>query len=109
MVSIKDTQVTIHNNSINKEFWVTNKEGESEVHKSAFCSQLGPLFLCISELIEAGEALRHNNREEYVDGLIDCIVRVLDLCEHEGIDTEKELLKVMESNSKRPPMHNKAF
>jgi NTP pyrophosphatase (non-canonical NTP hydrolase) len=76
------------------------------------------LMLVVSELGEACEALRCDNRQygskkwakdTYEDEIADCFIRLADLCEAQGIDIEWQISKKMSYNKKRPKKHGKKF
>lgn len=67
------------------------------------------LMLCVSELAEAQEALRNNNPKNFNEEIADVFIRLADLCGGLDIDIEKEIIKKMRKNAKRPYKHGKAF
>jgi len=104
-----------HENAVNKGFW---EDIDLEWHKVAFknpavnidTNAIGNrLMLIVSELAEAQEGLRHNNRENFKEELADVCIRVFDLCGGLDIDLEAEIIKKMKKNKDRPYKHNKAF
>ena len=76
------------------------------------------IALIHSELSEALEALRNNNRQEldkpwrkdtFEDELADVAIRLFDFASSEDINLEKFILLKLEYNKTRPPKHNKQF
>ena len=67
------------------------------------------LMLIVSELGEALEALRHDDRENFAEELADVAIRLADLSGGLYIDLEAEIKKKMEKNRKRSYKHGKAF
>ena len=67
------------------------------------------LMLIVSELSEALEALRHNDRDNFKEELADVAIRLGDLCGGLNIDLETEIKKKMEKNKTRGYKHGKAF
>jgi NTP pyrophosphatase (non-canonical NTP hydrolase) len=65
------------------------------------------LMLAVSELGEAMEAFRHDDRGNFAEELADTVIRIMDDCEALGIDLEAEILAKMEKNRQRPHMHGK--
>ena len=67
------------------------------------------LMLIVSELGEACEALRNNNDRNFKEEIADTFIRLADLCGGLGIDIEKEIIKKIKKNKKRPYKHGKEF
>jgi NTP pyrophosphatase (non-canonical NTP hydrolase) len=67
------------------------------------------LMLIVSELGEALEALRHEDKENFAEELADVAIRLADLCGGLCIDLEAEILKKMRKNKTREYKHGKAF
>jgi len=67
------------------------------------------LMLIVSELGEALEALRHDDRDNFREELADVAIRLADLCGGIGIDLESEIKQKLEKNRKRGYKHGKAF
>ncbi len=79
-------------------------------------------MLCISEIVEATEAVRTNQPDFYVEchegqdkpegemiELADCVIRIMDYFEFKGWDLDKALAAKMAYNEDRPYRHgNKA-
>ena len=77
-----------------------------ELFNSAIAKRL---MLIVSELGEALEALRNDDRENFAEELADVAIRLGDLCGGIGIDLESAIEKKMEKNRKRRYKHGKAF
>lgn len=103
-------QSLFHMNSVDHGFW----EGEERQHP------LLKLFLIITELAEAGEAIRAGTAEvpcdkgdntllltQIEEEMADVVIRVLDFCEGFGIDLGKAILKKHDYNLSRPHRHGK--
>lgn len=65
------------------------------------------LMLVVTELAEAMEGYRHNDKDNFREELADTFIRLLDLCGGLGIDIEGEIAKKSETNKKRPYKHGK--
>lgn len=72
------------------------------------------IALCHSELSEALEEYRSGKPMYYIEGgkpegiaveMADCIIRILDWCEHEKIDIEGFIARKHEYNKGRPYKH----
>ena len=85
----------IHNNAKDKGFWDEERNiGES-------------LMLIVTEVAEAMEAHRNDDRENFEEEIADVIIRTLDLCGGLGIDIEAAMRKKMQYNYTRPYKHGK--
>lgn len=67
------------------------------------------LMLIVTELAEACQALRKDNKKQFAEELADTVIRVADLAGGRNIDLEKEILKKIEKNKKRKFRHGKKF
>lgn len=65
------------------------------------------LMLVVTELSEAMEAYRNNDKENLIEELSDSFIRLLDLTGSLDIDIEKGIKEKMEINKKRPFRHGK--
>lgn len=86
-----------YNAAVNKGFW----------SKSRRTPEL--LMLIVSELSEALEADRHDNKKNFNEEIADTFIRLFDLCGAYAINIEKEIKKKMEFNKKRPRLHGKRY
>ena len=87
-------------------------------------------MLCVTELAEAVEALRKNNRQKiqniiskgketivyyewtkdtFEDEICDTFIRLADLCEYMNIDIEWQIKNKMKFNRTREKLHGKKF
>ena len=86
-----------HENARNKGFWDKPRE-------------FGTLIALLhSELSEALEADRNNDRDNLEEELGDTCIRIFDLCGSLGIDLEKVITLKMEKNKERPRLHGKLY
>lgn len=77
--------------------------------KHASGSILSALMLITTELAEAAEAVRKDDRANFAEELADTMIRLLDLCAAEGINIEAHIMDKMRKNMKRPQKHGKKF
>jgi NTP pyrophosphatase (non-canonical NTP hydrolase) len=80
-------------------------EHEIEYVKNAFNAQR--LMLVVTEVAEAMEAIRHNDKANFEEELADTVIRIFDMCGHNGIDIGKAIRDKTEKNMQRPQMHGK--
>jgi len=72
--------------------------------------ELGTAIALIhSELSEALEALRKDDKENFAVELADTAIRIADLCGYCDIDLEAVIEKKMKYNESRPYKHGKKF
>jgi NTP pyrophosphatase (non-canonical NTP hydrolase) len=76
--------------------FVTNWEG-----------MLAKLMLVVTEVSEAAEAVREENRERFAEEIADTFIRLLDICGSIGLDIERQINRKMEVNRDRPYRHGK--
>jgi len=124
-MQIKELCKEAHKIAIDKGFWELDKN-----KKLKFRNQSELLMLIVSELGEACEALRKNNRQvqpkslgqkrrfdlqgtwekdTFEDEIADVFIRLGDMCEALDIDIVWQIKKKMEYNKTRPKKHGKAF
>lgn len=65
------------------------------------------IALCHSELSEALEAYRHNDKDSFCEEIADEIIRLCHLCGDLNIDIESHIIKKMNLNKSRPTNHGK--
>jgi NTP pyrophosphatase (non-canonical NTP hydrolase) len=65
------------------------------------------LMLTVTELSEAMEAYRHDDRKNFAEEVADTFIRLLDICGSIGLDIESEIKNKMAINEKRPFKHGK--
>lgn len=65
------------------------------------------LMLIVTELAEAMESYRNRDDENFKEEIADTFIRLFDLCGGLDIDIEREILKKMQKNKKRPYKHGK--
>ena len=66
---------------------------------------LAVLMLITTEVAEAAEAVRNNDRENFAEELADVIIRCLDTCGGMGINIDAEIAKKLEKNRNRGHKH----
>ena len=118
-MDFKKLQEVCHKMAIEKGFWVPTGKLEEVRYRNE--SEL--LMLVVSELGEACEALRKDNRQPgHVDGvgkewfkdtfedeIADAVIRLLDMSEALGIDLEWQIEQKLKYNKTRPNKHGKKF
>jgi len=90
---MQQLQREIHQNAVNHG-WYEEPRGIPEM-----------LCLIHSEVSEALEAYRDNDEDLFAEELADVAIRLMDLCEYNGIDLEAEILRKHEINKGRPYRH----
>ena len=65
------------------------------------------LMLIVTELSEAMESYRKSDKENFNEEIADTLIRLFDLSGGLDIDIEKEIMKKMRKNKKRPYKHGK--
>ncbi|MBY6871640.1 nucleotide pyrophosphohydrolase [Clostridium botulinum] len=122
-MGIKDLVKDAYDNAKNHGFWEDwerieqlenmainiSKDGEKQV-KIDKCNAIATrLMLIVSEVSEALEGVRKEDRENFKEELADIVIRVADLAGGLDIDLEKEIKNKMDKNKNRPYKHGKAF
>lgn len=85
----------------------------SEAHKIAISKgwyeqpkETGTLLALVhSEVSEALEADRKDDKEHFAEELADVCIRIFDLCGYKGINLEQAIIKKMAYNKTRPQKH----
>ncbi|EPY2286113.1 MazG-like family protein [Clostridium sporogenes] len=86
-----------------------SKDGEKQV-KIDKCNAIATrLMLIVSEVSEALEGIRKDDRENFKEELADIVIRVADLAGGLDIDLDEEIKKKMKKNRNRPYKHGKEF
>lgn len=109
-----------HINAYTKGFWseelavvskmkADDKFCEEEINSVINAFRCQRLLLINSEVIEAMEALRKGDRENYREELADVFIRLGDLVGGEDIRIVNVIKKKMERNEQRPYLHGKEF
>jgi NTP pyrophosphatase (non-canonical NTP hydrolase) len=80
---------------------------EAKGFKTGWDNMPEKLMLVVTELSEAMEALRHEDKENFREEIADTFIRLSDICGSVGIDIEDEINKKMEVNKHRPHKHGK--
>ena len=96
-MNLKDLCVEAHRIAVAKGFYQKNRE----------VSEL--LCLLHSEISEALECDRKDDRDGFREEMADLIIRTADACQFLGIDIEKEVERKMKINEKRPFKHGKRY
>lgn len=91
--------------------FITPSSIATEEEKTMMMSKL---MLVVTEVAEAAEALRHDDKALFDEELADTIIRLLDICgacniDIEEIDIEEEVKKKMLKNQSRPHKHGKVL
>ena len=93
--SVKELCELCHSIAKSKGFW----DKERNVGEA--------LMLIVTELAEAMEAHRKQDKANFDEELADVFIRLFDLCGGMGIDVEAEIMKKCEKNKLRPYKHGK--
>jgi len=112
-MTLKELCKKAHQIAINKGFWLVTPSGNIAQRNT---SEL--LMLIVTELGEACEALRKNNKQDYKDvwrkdtfedEIADVFIRLGDMCKAMDIDIEWQIKRKMDYNKTRPRKHGKLF
>ena len=120
-LAINDLVEEAHKNARDKGFWDFCIQETDEMYKTdcVLTNEIhgltltliinGFLTLIASEVFEAQQALRKNDKANFKEEIADIFIRAADLCGGLGIDIEEEIIKKMEYNKGREKMHGKLF
>lgn len=93
--------------SINEYSAFISESMRSKGFKVEWDNMLAPLMLVVTEVAEAAEAWRKDDRANFEEEIADTVIRLMDLAGALGIDLEDAIVSKMEKNLKRPYMHGK--
>ena len=93
--SLNELAQICHSIAVEKGFW----EKERNIGEA--------LMLIVTELAEAMEAHRIQDKENFKEEIADSFIRLLDLCGGLNIDIEAEIEKKSNKNKTRPYKHGK--
>ncbi len=94
-LSLNQVSEICHRIAVEKGFWDKERNiGEA-------------LMLIVTELAEAMEAHRVQDKENFKEEIADAFIRLFDLCGGLKIDIEAEITKKSEKNKNRPHKHGK--
>ena len=65
------------------------------------------LMLVVTEVSEAMEAYRNDDRINFAEEIADTVIRLFDICDALDIDIEAEIKQKMAANLERPYRHGK--
>ena len=68
---------------------------------------LGKLMLVVTEVGEAAEAVRHEDRENFEEEIADTVIRCMDISATMGFSLYDAIAKKMDVNAGRPIRHGK--
>jgi NTP pyrophosphatase (non-canonical NTP hydrolase) len=80
---------------------------KSKGFKTSWENMPEKLMLVVTELSEAMEAYRHEDKQNFAEEIADTFIRLADICGSIDLDIESEIWKKMEINKKRPYKHGK--
>jgi len=93
--SLNELAQICHSIAVEKGFW----EKERNIGEA--------LMLIVTELAEAMEGYRKQDKENFKEELADAFIRLLDLCGGLKIDIEDEIVRKSMKNKNRPYKHGK--
>lgn len=91
-------------NELSKQVTVWRKK---KGFKTSWKNMPEKLMLVVTEVSEAMEAYRHEDKANFAEELSDTFIRLCDICGALEIDIESEIEKKMAYNEKRPFKHGK--
>lgn len=74
---------------------------------TSWINMMEKLMLVVTEVSEAAEAYRINDKDHFTEEIADTFIRLLDITGTLEIDIEKAIQKKMEINKTRPYKHGK--
>lgn len=92
--------IRIHLNAASKGFW--DDYNPDDIHH-----KISRIMLAVTELAESVEALRHDDKRNFVEELADTLIRVLDMCGGFQVDVGVAMFDKMRVNESRERMHGK--
>lgn len=99
----------IHEWAHRKGFWKNGECRQQGTCEHASGSMAAALMLVVSELGEAVEALRNQDRENFQEEITDAVIRLFDIAGGTGIHLSETIAAKMAKNEKRPWRHGKDF
>jgi len=90
-----------------KGFYTPSKMDETQITLTMADALLGKLMLVVTEVAEAAEAVRHHDKENFIEEIADVFIRLLDICGSMNIDISDAIYEKMCKNEKRPIRHGK--
>ena len=96
-MNLNEYRDVCHETAVKKGFWEASQNiGEK-------------LMLIVTEVAEACEADRKDDKENFNEEIADVFIRLFDLCGHLDINIEKEINGKMIINKGRPRLHGKKY
>lgn len=116
-MTIKQLQKLCHKIAVKKGFWNCPFCAlDSEIWSCHVCDDTGKyrndgemIALMHSELSEMLEDIRKGNWKHAGEELADFFIRGMDIAEGRNIDLQKEIMRKIKINKKRPYKHGKKF
>ena len=106
-MGLNDLRDEVYSNNVKAGWWTNLSTGESK-SKGDVTEILAKIALIHSEVSEATEGVRKGLNDDHLSNrpmveveLADAIIRILDLCGHEGWDIEGAVFEKLEYNKKR--------
>ena len=113
---LNDLADRAHANAKNHGFWDNHyeplhngfhSEWSDGTNRPEIDRLLARLALITSEVGEAVEAARLNDKVNFAEELADIVIRVMDLAGPTGVNLEQAIVDKMAKNESRPHMHGK--